>query len=134
MKFSEQVLLGSTLIKFTANHYLFNNCGCLIGMAGASQGETCFDQIWLSTGGWSDGLVRMCKVFPWLEADQKVRDVRGNYNTSPRMAINRSAEAIRDGWASFEQVLVWLQTTIDPIQEAWDKEPVPVEVPETCVS
>ena len=55
MKFSDLVVLGSTIIEFDPAVYLQDNCGCLIGMAAAAK-TGLLDLV--------DGEV--WKIFPWL--------------------------------------------------------------------
>ncbi len=135
MKFSEEVVLGSTLIKFVSDSYLYEGCGCLIGMAGASKGETCFDRFGPPQ---SDGFHRMAEVFPWLFINQSLPDIMGltGWGDRPIDAINASARYLGIGKVTFEQTLAWLRTTIDPIQEEWDRTHTPqqpVTVHETCL-
>jgi hypothetical protein len=107
MKFSEQVVLGSTLIKFQPWCFLEKGCGCLIGMAGAALGET-------DLGG-ETGALRIGELFPWLE---KWRMVRCPYchTTHYNYAASISCVAYhvqQDDW-SFEQALSYIRSIEPP--------------------
>jgi hypothetical protein len=106
MKFSERVVLGSTLIKFDSLVYLAEGCGCLIGMAGAASGETN-----LQNGN------KIQAKFPWLfevrKADCPCCSAR---HYSYASSISCMAFHLEVGYATFEQALTYIRS-IEPQDE-----------------
>jgi hypothetical protein len=114
MKFSEQVVLGSTLIRFQPWCFLQEGCGCLIGMAGAALGETYL--------GGKQGAERIGELFPWLT---KFRVVRCPYcfvtHYSFCETVSCVAWHVEQGEMTFDRALAYIQM-IEP-----QEEPAPVE-------
>jgi len=109
MKFSEQVVLGSTLVKFNSLTFLQHGCGCLIGMAGAACGEVMFDS--------PEGHLRMREMFPWLFTNRTARCPvcqcpHVNYAASVSCVAHHVEEA---DW-TFEQALTYIRS-IEPQDE-----------------
>jgi hypothetical protein len=118
MKFSEQVVLGSTLVKFNSLTFLQHGCGCLIGMAGAASGEIMFDS--------PEGHERMRTMFPWLFGVRitqcpacNTRHI--NYAT----AISCVAHHVEDKSWTFDQALAYIRS----IEPGEDVDPPDVVVP-----
>jgi hypothetical protein len=102
MKFSEQVVLGSTLIKFKPEIYLQDGCGCFIGMAAAAMGNTSFKAL-------------DKKMFEWLFVPRLVRcphccQDHGGYSASVTcMAIH-----VENGTVSFNEALAYIRSIEPP--------------------
>ena len=110
MKFSEQVVLGSTLIKFKSYVFLQEGCGCLIGMAGAALGETYL--------GGMKSEDRIGELFPWLEKYRVVRcPVCFVTHYSYCETVSCVAYHVESGQWTFDQALAYIRS-IEPGDEA----------------
>jgi len=117
MKFSEHIVLGSTLVKFKSCVFLQEGCGCLIGMAGASLGET-------DLGGRASA-DRITELFPWLTKMRVVRcPVCSVTQYSYCESVSCVAYHVEVGEMTFEQALDYIRS-IEPADEFPNQE-VPV--------
>ena len=106
MKFSDLVVLGSTIVEFDPTVFLRDGCGCLIGMAGAAKsGLTSLP----------DGATG--RLFPWLKAEVHAAcpicgETYWNYSTS----ISCLAVHVERRECSFEQALNYIRS-VEPQDE-----------------
>lgn len=109
MRFSEQVVLGSCLIHFQPEFYLHNQCGCLIGMAGAAVGEECFSSV--------GGQKRMTELWPWLfEHHHCVCPRCQASHQSLSSAISCMAYHVGRGESTFERALEFIREVEPKVQ------------------
>jgi hypothetical protein len=106
MKFSDLVVLGSTMVEFDPTVFLKDGCGCLIGMAGAAKS---------GLSDLPDG--ETGRMFPWLKANIKtVCPVCGTKYWNYSASISCVAVHLhREEW-TFEQALEYIRS-IEPQEE-----------------
>lgn len=114
MKFSEQVVLGSMLIKFQPEIYLENGCGCFIGMAAAAMGNKTFKAL-------------DKKMFGWLFEPRVVEcphcfAVHPNYSAS----VTCVAIHVENGTVSFDQALAYIRSVEPPDEVDSPDQVIPV--------
>lgn len=118
MKFSDLVVLGSTLVEFDPTVFLKDGCGCLIGMAGAALS---------GLGDLPDG--ETGRMFPWLKSRiEAVCPVCGqeywNYSTS----ISCVAVHVAQKRWTFAQALEYIRS-VEPKEDEMEDEPILGGVP-----
>jgi hypothetical protein len=112
MKFSEQVVLGSTLVKFSSVVFLQDGCGCLIGMAGAATGETYM--------GGRHATYRVEQKFPWLSKARLVRcPVCMVTHECYAGSISCMAAHVEYDECTFDQALAYIRS-IEPPEDECD--------------
>ena len=103
MKFSDLVVLGSTIIEFDPTVYLQDDCGCLIGMAAAAKhGIHNLDdgQCWV--------------IFPWLHEKRELScPVCGTVFPRASGSISCVAVHIAHRKITFDDALVYIRS-IEP--------------------
>jgi hypothetical protein len=106
MKFSEQVVLGSTLIEFAPEVYLEDGCGCLIGMAGAALGEKDFQ-----TGEYE----KLEEHWPWM-CEKRLIACPVCYVVHPcyRASISCVAYHVHQSRWTFDQALSYIRSIEPP--------------------
>jgi len=108
MRFSELVLLGSTIIHLDCTIYLSEGYGCFIGMAAAAKtgATTCGDEQY-----------RVMALFPWLnEPKPNACPVCGNEYRNYCTTIGCLAVHVQDHEWTFEQALDFIRM-IEPKEE-----------------
>lgn len=94
MKFSEAIMLGSTVIKLNPYRWLMCGKGCLCGMA-----------YFAATGNKEGDYAEIIAMWPWLSNDVKYKGQQESYIS----AVSRLAHDVDDREITLEQAVDWVR-------------------------
>lgn len=108
MKFSDLVVLGSSIIHLDATIYLEDECGCFIGMAAAAKtGATTY----------GDRQYQVASLFPWLnEPHPNMCPWCGKNYPNYCTTIGCTAVHVQERLCTFEDALEYIRS-IEPAED-----------------